>query len=323
MKERQETNPSINDTDSQNTPYALLNLAAKTATISFSVSLLTQPFQPLLNWVQRPAGVAPLPVTTGGLFRGVYRGFIPHAIAGQKRGAVAVTAKQANKEAALVEEELETELRSKSRSWMAATAAFSQADIVISNGISNLGRLKSAGIIGNSGYSWSARNFYSLTKVNWGSRSVAGFVNFAAIGFVGDKISGLYGFSDELYNKIAGGATAGVFATAFTTLPNSYADRKLLGSTLDGNGRVLTRSMHTMFSDMRAHTQQIGMKQAFSKLVRENFFREFCVRSPQVALTFAIIFGVDHALGSEPLRSIWPQPNTDDTRSSVTPGKTM
>lgn len=280
------------------TPYFLSNLALKVGVISFSVSALTQPFQSLLTRIQL-ANEVPSAVS-GGLFRGMYRGFLPYAVAGQKRGAVAVTAKQTNR--AVEEEGIELELSSRQR-WT-GTFFFSQADLLISNALGGKAKLENAGIITKSNFNWSLLNYGKLTRVNWGSRSVGGFVNFAALGFIGDYVSSFYKFDNELSNKLVGGATSGIVATLFTTLPNSYADRKLLASKME-HGRLLTATPFTMFSQMKSHVQTVGAKEALSTFVKGHFLKEFLIRSPQAALTFGIIFGVDHLMGSEPLKGLW------------------
>ncbi|KTD09134.1 periplasmic ligand-binding sensor domain protein [Legionella gratiana] len=285
------------------TPYFLANLGVKTAAISFSVSALTQPFQALLTQLQMNS----LSGVSAGFYRSMYRGFIPYAIAGQKRGAVSVTAKQANKE--VIEEE---EMEIPGRQRFLGTFLFSQADLLISNALGGKSKLEYAGIITNTNFKWSFANYWKLTSVNWGSRSFAGFVNFAALGFVGDYISSFYKFNNDFYNKLAGGSTAGVIATIFTTIPNSYADRKVLASTIE-NGRLLTVSPFTMFSQVKSHVKSVGIKEALGHFVKFNFLKEVAVRSPMSALTFGIIFGLDELMGPEPLKKIWPKVEEIDT----------
>lgn len=316
MQERQETNKKTGEEII--TPYAAANLITKTAAISFSVSMCTQPFQAVLTQLQLQSG---LPSSlSSGFFRGAYRGFLPYAIAGQKRGAVAVTAKQANREP-VKEEELEAELPIRQR-WI-GTFCFAQADLLISNALAGKAKLESANIITKSNFNWSLSNYCKLTTVNWGSRSFAGFVNFAAIGFMGDYISSFYKFDNEFYNKLAGGATAGALTTLFTTLPNSYADRKLLASKVE-NGKLLTVTPYTMFSNMKSHVRTVGTKEAFTTFFKFNFLKEILVRSPQSALTFSIIFGVDYLMGPEPLKKVWSRLDSDaDSEQMRTPGKKM
>lgn len=284
------------------TPYALANLAVKVAGISYTVSLATQPFQAVLTHFQMPSGTST--VFSNGLFRGLYRGMAPYAIAGQKRGAVAVTSKHANKES-IVEEEVETELPILRNKWL-GTLAFAQADHFISNAFAGKAKLTSAGVISRSNFQWTPYNAYQLTMVNWGSRSIAGFVNFAAIGFVGDQFSSYYHFNKELYNKIAGGATAGVFATIFTTIPNAYADRKLLATRVEDK-RIITTSPYTLFSQAKSHVKHTGVRAAMTQFILTHYLREVAIRSPQSALTFGIILGMDHVMGPEPLKSVWPK----------------
>lgn len=303
MQERHEIpkKPVGNEMSNFGTPYFLANLGFKTGVISFTVSAFTQPFQALLTHIQLPTG-SPTALS-GGIFRGLYRGFVPYAVAGQKRGAVAVSAKQANRE-----EEVEAELPIRQR-WF-GTFFFSQADLILSNGLSGKSKLESAGIITKANFNWSLVNWAKLTCVNWGSRSVAGFVNFAAIGFMGDYVSSFYKFETDIYNKIAGGASAGVIATIFTTIPNSYGDKKLLASKME-HGRLVTSSPFTMFGNVKSHVKTIGVKEALVNYVKMSFLKEVLVRSPQTALTFSIIFGVDHLLGHEPLKKVWPGKNEE------------
>lgn len=280
------------------TPYSIANLAVKTAAISFTVSAATQPLQAMLTRLQinAPTGF------NGGLFRGIYRGFFPYAIAGQKRGAVSVTAKQTNRE--IVEEE-EMELSGRRQRWF-GTILFSQADLLISNALGGKAKLENAGIITKENFKWSIPNYLKLTSVNWGSRSFSGFVNFAALGMVGDYISSFYKFDNDFYNKLAGGATAGVVATVITTIPSSYADRKVLASKME-NGRLLTVTPFTMFSQMKSHVKTVGIQEAFTHFVKFNFLKEIAVRGPMSAITFGIIFGMDDLMGIEPLKGIWPK----------------
>ena len=80
-------NPGVENLNTIMTPYFMANLAVKTAVISFTVSAFTQPFQAVLTQMQMPSNT--VSGLNGGFFRGLYRGFLPYAVAGQKRGAVA------------------------------------------------------------------------------------------------------------------------------------------------------------------------------------------------------------------------------------------
>lgn len=279
------------------TPYWFANLGVKTFITSLGVSTVTLPFNAMLTHIQMPTSS---PLRNG--FRGLYSGFIPHAIAGQQRGAVAVTSKHANREH--IEEEIEADLAFRSK-W-AGTLAFAQADHILSNAFYGKAKLSSAGIINPTNFQWTPYNAFKLTTVNWGSRSIAGSVNFAAIGFVGDQCSSLYSFNNELYNKISGGATAGIIATFFTTIPNAYADRKLLATKVE-NKRLISTSPFTLFSQMKTHISQTGLKAAAADFAYNKFLREFIIRSPQTALTFATILAMDHLMGPEPLEAVWPK----------------
>lgn len=274
-------------------PYFVTNLCFKTAVISLSVSTVTQPFKALLNHVQTNS----LNGLNGGIFRSLWRGFLPYAVAGQQRGAVAVTSKQANRE--VVEEEFEFSYR---QNWF-GTLTFSQADLLFANALIEKAKLENAGIINKSNFKWSLVNYKQLTFANWGSRSLSSFMNFSALGAVGDYLTSRYHFKNDGYNKIAGGATAGVIATLFTSLPNSYADRKLLASKIE-NGRLLTITPYTFFRQVKSHVGTVGVKQAFTQFVFCNYLKEVAVRSPMSALTFATIFYLDNIMGVYPLEQI-------------------
>lgn len=319
MQERKEITkpPEKVDLSYASTPYILGNLGFKTAVISFSVSTLSQPFHAVLTRLQVPS-VAYSGLNMG-LFRGLYRGFIPNAVAGQKRGAVAVTAKQTNRE--VVEEEMEAELPLRQHRLL-GTFFFSQADHLISNALYGKGKLESAQIITKDNFNWSLANYGKLTTVNWGSRSLAGFINFSAIGFMGDYVSSFYNFGDEFHNKLAGGATSGVLATLCTTIPNSYADRKLLASKME-HGQLLTTSSFTMFGSIKSHVKAVGAKEALTTFMKHQFLKEFLIRSPMSALTFSIIFGLDHMMGVEPLKGVWPGVDQLDSASSESPARKL
>lgn len=292
------------------TPYWFANLGIKTFFTSLAVSTVTLPFNALLTHIQMPTSS---PLRNG--FRGLYSGFLPHAIAGQQRGAVAVTSKHANKEH--FEEEVEANLAFRSK-WV-GTVAFAQVDHLLSNALYGKSKLTSVGIINSQNFNWTPYNAYKLTIVNWGSRSIAGFVNFAAIGFVGDKCSSLYHFDNELYNKVLGGATAGIIATFFTTIPNAYADRKLLATKVE-NKCLISTSPFTLFNQMKAHVTEKGFKAAAADFAVNKFLREFIVRSPQTALTFATILAMDHLMGPDPLKAVWPKSRKDfDVKETATP----
>ena len=57
---------------------------------------------------------------------------------------------------------------------------------------------------------------------------------------------------------------------------------------------------------MSNHIKDVGMKEALFAVVKMNLLRESLVRSPQAASTFSIIFGLDHLMGPEPLKKLWP-----------------
>ncbi|HGK7682662.1 TPA: hypothetical protein ACJ6XF_001196 [Legionella pneumophila] len=297
MQERREKNGG--NSPYTLTPYEMVNLVFKTGVISFTVSAGTQPFQFLLNKLQFSQSGTPSGLS-GGLFRGMYRGFLPYAIAGQKRGAVAVTHKQTNK--ATEEEEFEAPFRQR---WL-GTIFFSQADLLVSNGLSGKARLQNVGVINAENFRWSFSNFWKLTTVNWVSRSFASVINFGLIGAGGDYVSSFYKFDNDLLNKIAGGATSGIIATLFTTIPNAYADNKLLKTTVAENNRLITVSPYTMFGQMKSHVKAVGLKEAFMTFFKVGYLQQVAVRAPQAAVTFALIFGMDEYMGPNPLKKIWP-----------------
>lgn len=298
------------------TTEEIANLVFKTGVISFAVSAGTQPFQYLLNKLQFSQSGTPSGLS-GGLFRGMYRGFLPYAIAGQKRGAVTVTHKQTNK--ATEEEEFEAPFR---QPWL-GTVIFSQVELLVSNGLSGKAKLQNVGVINAENFRWSLSNFWKLTSVNWGSRSYASGVNFALIGFAGDYVSSFYQFQNDLYNKIAGGATSGVIATLFTTVPNAYADNKLLQTKVAENNRLITVSPYTMFGQMKSHVKAVGLKEAFMTFFKVGYLQQVAVRGPQAAITFALIFGMDDYLGPQPLKRVWPGRIQEvDSENNTTPSPT-
>lgn len=297
MQERRDKS-KIPSTPYLATPYDWANVLVKVPVISFAVSSATQPFQFLLNKLQYSSAGSPS-AYSGSAFRHIYRGFFPYALAGQKRGAVAVTHKQTNR----TTEEEEFEVQGRQR--LLSTVIFSQFDLLVSNGLSGKSRLQNVDIITKDNFKWSFTNWWKLTTVNWGSRSTAGLVNFALIGFMGDYVSSFYKFDKDVYNKIMGGATSGVIATILTTIPNSYADRKLLASKVE-NGHLLTVTPFTMFNQMKSHVKTVGLKDAAMTFFKFNYLKEVAIRSPQSALTFAIIFGLDAWMGPEPLKRVWP-----------------
>nr|HAT8715061.1 hypothetical protein [Legionella jordanis] len=317
MREKKETNTAELDSPFFGKPYVFANLVFKTAAISFSVSAFTQPFQYMLTRMQLPGASRADSAFKQGLFRSMYRGFGSYAIAGQKRGAVAVTAKQQNRESA--EEQLEHEVHPHKR--VLGTFLFSQADLLVSNGLVSKAKLESAKIVTKGNFNWSVANLWHLTTTNWGSRSIAGFINFAAIGMMGDSIASLFKFNRDIYNQVAAGATSGVIATFLTTIPNAYADKKLLASKMN-EGRVVTVSPFSMFSQAKAHMREMGAKEAMKTFFKVTFLKEALIRSPQTALTFSIIFGLDHAMGTEPLKRVWPKPEEDrDSSPSAGPAR--
>ncbi|KTD24671.1 MULTISPECIES: hypothetical protein [Legionella] len=279
----------------QFTPYDVGNLTFKTMAISFCVSLVTQPFQIALTRLQQSKAESGLNKGTLGL----YRGFLTYAIAGQKRGAVAVTAKQTSREPA--EEEVKG---TTSQRWL-GTFLFSQLDIGLSSALTNKAKLQGGGIIDKTNFRWSFENAWKLTKINWGSRSIAGFINFAAIGFMGDYISSFYKLNNEFCKNLLGGATSGVVATLLTTIPNSYSDRKVLASKVV-DGRLLTVTPFTMFNNAKLHVKSVGFKEATMSFLKVNLLKEVLVRSPQAAITFGLIFSLDHLMGPKPLDRVWP-----------------
>ncbi|WP_028387916.1 hypothetical protein [Legionella fairfieldensis] len=299
MQEPQKANRNSDESrNNQLITPSLANLSAKTAIISFSVSVATQPFQAKLNRMQFPSAVS------SGLFRSMYRGFLPHAIAGQQRGVVTVTAKQTNSNREVANEGSgEKELPVKQR-WL-GTFLFSQADLLLANALNSKSKMESTGIIPKTNFKWFLTHYLKLTSLTWGSRSIAGFINFAAIGFVGDYISSFYKFNNDFYNKLLGGATAGAITTFFTTIPNSYADKKILASKME-NGRLLTTTSFSMFQSIKSHVTNTGVKEALLTFIKVNYLKESLVRCPQAALTFSIIFGLDNLIGPEPLKKIWP-----------------
>lgn len=273
------------------TPYGVANLAFKTGVISLAVTTVSQPMQAILTRLQMQ--------NTAALKVAWFRGFGSNVIAGQKRGAIAVSSKQANKESGVMEEGIEPEYKTNQR-WT-GTMAFAQADHFVSNALYGKSKLQMAGILTAENFKWSVGNFWRLTQVNWGSRSISNFVNFAAIGFIGDYFTSWYHSKNELLNKIGGGATAGVFATVLTTVPNSYADKKLLASRIE-NKRIITTSPYTLFKQVKAHTATVGAAKVSQDFLRGTM-KELLVRSPLSAVVFATIMGLDHVLGAEPLNA--------------------
>lgn len=285
------------------------SLAFKSFVISLSVSAGTLPFQTLLTRVQtQPHGSIRAPHSWG-IFHALYRGFPTYAIAGQKRGAICITSKQHTKsleEKTTQETETNPGLADSRISLLLATLGFSQADILVANGLQSKSKLESAGVIKKEGFKWSTHNFLKLTSVNWGSRSVASFSTFSAMGFMGQWIAGLYKFNNPLYNEIAAGMTSGILATILTTAPNAYADHKLLQTTVQEDGCLSTVSALSMFRKINNVVSTRGAKRAATDFFKLIFAKEFPIRSIQSAVLFAIVFGVDHTLGDSPLAKLFP-----------------
>ena len=255
-------------------------MACQVSLISLAVSFFTQPFQALLNSKQQQ-GFIP----QANVFHWAYRGFLSYMITGQKRGAIAITAKQTNQK-----QEQDSKL------WF--TLAFSQADILFSNGLKTKSKLENAKILDASNFRWSAQNFYKLTFNNWGSRSLSGLINYSALGFFGDYCASSFSFESQLLNQILGGLSAGIFASLFSTFPDIYSDQKTLASKMNAF-KLETISSHSMFKNLIHECKQQPMKLSIQSLLKQ-YFSEISVRIPINAVTFAIIFGAHYYLNQEP-----------------------
>jgi hypothetical protein len=286
-------NPKHPEQNFELTAYEVSNLAVKTVAISFSVSLFGQPLQTFLNQSQMKPTLTPKSFA----FRSIYTGFSSYALAGQKRGAVAVYAKHSEKNH---EEKCDTETGIYHSPWF-FTGMFSQIDILLSNGLKTKSKLENVKIITPENFKWSCGNWYKLTFGNWGSRSFSGLVNYAALGIIGNKCCSFFNFEEEYLNKFLGGVSAGVLSTFFTGIPDHFSDRKILQTTLK-DGQLCFVSSLTMFKGLKTEVQTHGLLASLSSFFKQHYLKEILIRCPQTALTFGIIFTGDHLLGTEPLR---------------------
>lgn len=278
------------------TPYQLANMAVKTGIISFTVSFATQPLQSFLNHRQ----MVQLSTPKAYIFRSAYQGFVSFAIAGQKRGMVAITARQSQKH---LDEKSEADTPFYKTPWF-FTGFFSQLDVLISNAFKTKAKLENVKIINANNFKWSAQNWFKLTAGNWGSRSMSGFMNYAALGFIGDYCASLYQSDSPLVNQFLGGVTAGVFATLFTTIPEHYSDRKILHTSIV-DGKINTISSLSMFKGIKHEIKSHGLKESFFDFAKKHYFKELVVRCPQTALTFGIVFAGEYLVDAEPLKYIF------------------
>lgn len=282
------------------------NIMAKTMVISASISFIQQPFLCALTEIQKNGGGFRL-----SLFKGVSNGLLKNLWGGQIRGGVAITSKNAKK----IEEEEVGALRVL-RNPVLSTFLFGQADLVLSQGFVNSAKLAMAGVTSKATpMKWSVANVYKLMSVNHGSRSISGFVNFASIGFFGSKIISLYNFQNQTVNQFLGGMTAGVFACMITGPLNNYADHKVMASTVDKTGRLLTQSPLTLFSQFKQSAIKEGVGSTLKRLAWKNAIQT-AWRAPSTALTFGLI----HVLFNQvPENLVFSKPVIIDDSDSYLP----
>jgi len=275
------------------TPYQLANIAVKTGLISFAVSFITQPMHSFLSHQQMTAVSTPKAF----VFRNVYQGFMSFAIAGQKRGMIAVTARQSQH---FLEEKKESDLVLYKSPWF-FTGLFSQLDIVVSNSFKTKAKLENVKIFTAENFKWSPQAWFQLTTGNWGSRSISGLINYAALGVIGEYCSTLYKSDHEVVNKFLGGVSAGVLATLFTTIPDHYSDRKVLRTKIVDR-TIQNYSSLSMFRDMAHAVESHGLKTILIDFIKKHYLKELMIRGPITALTFGIVFAGDAIIDSEPLK---------------------
>lgn len=263
----EKTKPSLN-------PQQLVEAILKISCISLTISLFTQPLQAFLNLKQRPELSSP----KANFFHWAYRGFMTYTITGQKRGAVAITAKQSHQE---------------HEYQLGFTLAFSQLDILISNAYKTKAKLENAGIIHAQNFRWSPYNFYKLTSNNWGSRSISGLINYSALGFIGDDCASAFQLKNKLANQFLGGMSAGVLASIFSAFPDFYADQKTLSSRMH-EFKLETVSASSMFKKIHYHVEHQKLKSLIKNFLIQHYLPEIAIRLPLTALTFAIIFSGDY-----------------------------
>jgi len=267
----------------------LSNALLKTSLISVTISICTQPLQALLNIKQQSLIFTP----SANFFHWAYRGFTSYAISGQKRGAIAITAKQTH-------QDLEREYYL--HQWL-FTLGFSQADIILTNGFKTKSKLENAGIIDARNFKWSMSNFYKLSFNNWGARSISGMVNYAALGIIGQTCVDSIAIDNSTTKQMLGGVCAGMLASLITAVPDFYADQKTLASKMQ-DFRLVTVSSQSMFSKLHHRIEQQGVKEVLINFIKNYYLKEIAVRCPLTGLTFALIFAGNELLGAEPLQKL-------------------
>lgn len=246
----------------------------KTSLISVTISICTQPLQALLNIKQQSSLFTP----SANFFHWAYRGFTSYAISGQKRGAIAITAKQTHQD---IDREYYL------HQWL-FTLGFSQADLILTNGFKTKSKLENAGIIDAKNFKWSMYNFYKLSFNNWGARSISGIVNYAALGIMGQTCVDSIPIDHATTKQLLGGISAGMLASLITAIPDFYADQKTLRSKMK-DFRLVTVSSQSMFSTLNHRIEQQGAKEVLKNFIKNYYLKEIALRCPLTGLTFALI----------------------------------
>lgn len=286
----------------------MIDQLVKIPVTSAAISVVTMPIQGALAKLAAGGPLLPKEGNRLLLAASFFKGVRSNLIAGQKKGAVSITAKTSQKatveEVELSEPATEHKTATKDLHWtrhlnMVAPLAFSQADMVVSQAFINKSKLEAIGTI-KPNYKLTFRNGVELLRAGYFPKSCASLANFSSLMLLSGVVTRQMPFESKAANNFAGGALTGAFAAVCCYLPNTLADQVVVATKVLPNGQIERVKTLDFFRQQAKAVQAQGIIESLFSMAKAARV-QLPLRTVQTMVVFSMIQGIDHLMGEKPV----------------------
>ncbi|GGI77357.1 hypothetical protein GCM10007966_02630 [Legionella impletisoli] len=184
-------------------------------------------------------------------------------------------------------------------------SAFALGDVLVTQISDNKAQLRKLNVI-DSSFNWkSPNNLRKLSTTGFGMRYGAGLTNFAALCLLEEQFAQVLPGNNATRHLLAGLASG--MSAAVVSYPFAYMRDVFLAKTLVVNGTLQPPTFMDFTRQSLTYMRSVGFVNAVKEV-----FKEFTVQAPlrmgRTGATFAIVSGINAALGSEPLARVFERP---------------
>ena len=178
-------------------------------------------------------------------------------------------------------------------------ALISLGDVLVTQLPETKAQLIKAQVIDSGFNTRTFHNVYKMGALGFYARFSGGMINFSALCIVEEFYANLLPGDNYRANHFISGAASGMTAALFS-YPCSYYRDYLISKTSVTDGKLQAPSTLNLASSALTHIKTVGLGATLQQVASE-----FAVQAPlrlgRTSATFALVSGIGHLLGEEPL----------------------